>query len=117
MKTAHVYFVKESEKDNWNEGLIGERQFVYEEKFTVDFVDTNDLKEKLAKYLTGHFDVCNADFIKYGEKDDENNSFIYSQNECVDGNKVTLTEENPNGYLSDYTFYITKVTQEIEYTF
>ncbi|MEH6848044.1 hypothetical protein [Bacillus thuringiensis] len=117
MKIAHVYFTKEVEKDNWNYGVTGERTLSYSEQMTVEFENTEELKEKLADFITSGFDVFHNDFIEYGEFDNENNSFIYSQNEDEDNNKIDLTEFCPNGYLCGYTFYIEKVTQEIEYTF
>lgn len=114
---AHVSFYKDVEKDNWFNGSTGSLQSVYDEKFTVEFSNTDDLKEKLADYITMHFDVWHNDFIEFVKNECENNRFDYAQNENNDGRKIELTEEQPNGYYAMYFFHIDKVTKEIEYKF
>lgn len=117
MNTAHISFYKEVEKDNYETGVHGPRTIVFNEKFTVDFTDTNNLKDKLANYLYGFMDIDRLDFVKYVSNECENNRFDYSQNENAEGERITIDENNPDGYLADYYFYIDKVTEEIEYTF
>lgn len=56
-------------------------------------------------------------FVDQVSNEIENNRFDYNQNENGDGDYIVLTEENPNGFLCDYQFYVDKVTQEIDYTF
>ncbi|AGR46712.1 hypothetical protein PP653_gp038 [Bacillus phage Basilisk] len=117
MYIANVYFTKTATADNFHNGCAYESQLIHEEKFTVEFNDTEDLKEKLADYTTKHFDVWHNDFIEYVTNETENNRFDYQQNECEDARKLTLTEEYPDGFLCDYSFTITKVSQETEYKF
>lgn len=117
MYIANVYFTKEIEKINYNHDLIGERSLNYEEKFTIKFNDTEELKEKLADFITSGFRVWHNDFIEYVTNEIENNRFDYAQIEDEDNNKIDLSEENPNGYMCDYTFIVTSVSQEIEYKF
>lgn len=117
IKYAHVNFYKDVEQDNWELGVVGKHQAIHFEKFIVEFTDTDDLKEKLADYITEYFDVWHNNFIDFVENECENNRFDYSQNEDDDGHATTLTEEYPDGYLASYQFLITEVTQKIEYTF
>jgi hypothetical protein len=110
--------MKEVEKDNWFEGVYGSRSLVFDEKFTVEFDGSmDDLKEKLGDYITRHFDVVHNDFIKYVENAIELNRFDYCQCEDEDGINITLTEENPEGYCADYTFYIDDVYEKVNFKF
>ncbi|AKQ08329.1 hypothetical protein PQE66_gp014 [Bacillus phage PBC2] len=118
MKIAHVYVCKEMEKYNWFEGsAIDSRYLSWDESIIIEFEDTEHLVEQLADYITQYADIPNNDFLEYTTNEIENNRFDYSQFEDDDNNKIDITEERPNGYLCDYTFTVTKVTQEIEYTF
>lgn len=114
---AHVSFSKEVEKDNWHEGVTGHRTTVFHEKFTVEFENTEHFKEKLADLVTGMFDVPHSDFIEHVSNECDNDRFDYNQNEDDYGNRISLTEENPDGYLAHYEFFVLRVTQEISYTF
>lgn len=117
MKIAHVYVTKEMEKDNWFNGVTGERYLSWDENITIEFEDTEHLIEQLADYITQYADIPQNDFLEYTTNEIENNRFDYRQNEDNDNNKIDLTEERPDGYLCDYCFTVTKVTQEIEHTF
>lgn len=114
---AYVYFTKEAEKDNYFEGCTGDRRLIWDEKFTVEFTDTDDLKEKLADYITMHFDVWHNNFIEFVNNECDNKRFDYNQGEDEQGTQVDITEHEPDGYYAAYSFYITKVTTEIEYKF
>lgn len=111
---ARVEFEKRAEKDNWGKGCYGGAWTVYTDKFSVEFTDTDDLKQKLAKWVSSHFDVNEDDFAKYADNECENNRFDYCQGEDADGNHMVVTEDNPEGYLADYTFWI-EVTQKVDY--
>lgn len=115
---AHVSIYKEVERDNWTNGCTGSRNLLFNENITIDFENTNDLKEKLYMYASGIFDIPNGEmFMEYLSNDYENNCFDYSQNEDNDEMMIQLSEKNPDGWFVEYIFYINKVTQEIKYKF
>lgn len=117
MKVAHISMDKVVQEDNWYQGCSVKSWFTYDEHFTVEFEDTADLKEKLADWVSNNFDIHPATFLKYVTNEVENNRFDYSQNEDGEANHKIITEEDPDGYLADYHFYISQVTAPIEYTF
>lgn len=117
MLTASVYFTKEAERDSYEKGAYGDRRFIYDEKFHIEFEDTDDLKEKLANWVARHFDVDAQDFLEYVENEIENNRFDYCQGEDGDSSRMVVNKENPEGWIADYTFYINDVFQKVDYEF
>lgn len=114
---ALVYMAKEVEKDNYEKGCHGGLSFLYDEKFTVYFNDTAELKKKLGQWASERFDVKAEDFASFVNNEIENDRFDYNQSEDAEGRFTTITEDNPDGYLAFYTFWIKGVYQEVEYTF
>ena len=114
---ASVYMTKHVTTDNYFDGCAFDDRFIYEKNFTVEFINTSDLIEELGIEVSQIFDIDIDSFIKYTVNEIENNRFDYCQNEDDEGCKIDITKENPNGYLADYTFYIDKVSQIIDYTF
>ncbi len=113
---ASVYFVKEIEMDNYEKGAYGNRLLVHDEKFKIEFTDTDDLKDGLGEWLSNNFDVDKDVFVKYVENEFENNRFDYSQNEDGEGCRIKITEDNPDGWIADYFFYV-DVLQKVDYAF
>jgi hypothetical protein len=119
MMNAKINFAKEIEMDNFERGCEGSRTLVYNENISIDFQDTNELKEKMAKWLSNYFDVNENDFINYVQNECQNNRFDYNQSEDSEGNKIKITKENPNGFLADYSFLVLEVKEvkEVNYIF
>lgn len=114
---ANVRFGKMVCKDNWEEGCVGSSWHVYDESFSVEFEDKNDLIDKLGDYLSNGFGVDKDDFVKYVNNDCEPDRFDYCRGEDGDGFEFMVTEQNPDGYLADYTFYVEDVCKRINYDF
>lgn len=114
MLVANVLFFKDAERDNFTEGCSGNRTLVHEEKFTVEFMNTHNLIQKLCDWATSNFDISASAFMEYTNNECENNRFDYCQSEDNQGNQMDITEENPDGYLASYTFLITDVSQKID---
>ena len=114
---AHVDFYKDVEKDNWDNGCTGSITCIYYGELVFSFENTTNLVEKLAEYISNNFDVDINEFVSEVNNECGNKRFDYCQNEDGNGDKITLTKDNPDGYLAQYSFLVTKVTKEIEYTF
>jgi hypothetical protein len=117
MYTAKVYLTKEVTGYNLHNGCDENRHHVWDATFHCNFIDTNDLKEKLVDYLSNVSFINRKDFLEYVSNEIENNRFDYCQTENSDGFLIELTEENPDGYIADYTFSINKVYVEAAYQF
>lgn len=115
--TAKVNFEKMVQHDNWEHGCGMEHWTTYHETFYINFTDTDNLKEELAKWISNHFDVSQDDFLKHVNNDCELDRFDYNQNEDGNADKMDITQENPDGYLADYMFWIAEVTQKVDYKF
>ena len=115
-KKASVYFEKMAVKDTWEDGCVGNSWHVYDERFNVDFEDTDDLINKLGIFISNNFDVNKDEFLEHVNNECENDRFDYCQGEDADGNKMSVTEDNPNGYLADYMFHV-EVFERLDYKF
>lgn len=118
--TAKIIFEKRVQHDNWEKGCETNSWIVSNDSFTIDFTDSEDFKNKLANWVVNNFDVNKEDFLKYAflkYTDSELNRFDYSQNEDKEGDYIRLTEDNPDGYLCDYTFWVDKVMAEVDFKF
>ena len=114
---ANVSFEKMVQHDNYENGCSINSWITSTDDFVVFFTDTNDFKEKLADWVVARFDVDRGDFIEYVQNEDSNNRFDYCQGEDEDSNCITISKDNPDGYLADYFFYVSNVSEEIDYTF
>lgn len=115
---ANVYFTKEVCTDNYYEGCDTDYRLVFDQKFTIEFTDTNDLIRQLATYVsTTYFDVDFNEFTEYVTNEIENNRFDYCQNENESGYRTQVTVDNQTAFLADYTFYVNNVAKIVDYVF
>jgi hypothetical protein len=116
MYTAHVKFYKDVERDNYSKGCYGGVRGVYDDKFSVEFENTEDLKRRLAEWTSSRFAVRVDTFLKYVENECEPNRFDYAQPEDDDGNFKHITEDDPEGWYAMY-FYHIEVFKPVSYDF
>lgn len=114
---ACVGFDKMCQHFNINNGASGDVWTVQDDKIFIEFDDTSDFKDKLAQWVTERFYVEVIDFNEYCEKQEDEDIFTYCQSEDEEGYKLELDENNQDGYLSDYTFYVMEVSKQVEYKF
>ena len=114
---ATVNFAKMVQHDNFDNGCSTNSWITSTDDFVVSFTDTNDFKEKLADWIVSHFDVDRVEFMEYVNNECDNNRFDYCQNEDGDGDCITITESNPDGYLADYSFHVSNIAEEVDYKF
>ena len=112
---ANVSFEKVVQYDSYEMGCSIERWSVANDNFSIKFTDVADLKKGLAEWVSERFDVNENYFIKHVENECDNNRFDYSQNEDEEDNYMEVSKDNPDGYLADYSFYVTNVLEEVDY--
>lgn len=114
MLKAKINFMLEVYKDNFFSGEGEHCNSHFEKDIYITFNDKQDLIEKVAEWVSERFDVSESDFIKYNDTEEENRIF-YSQNENEKDLHIELTENNPDGYIVNYDFYIEEVSKVIEF--
>lgn len=117
MYKGKVYFCKEVEPDNYFNGVSGSISVVSSDTIYVDFADTDDLLQSLAQWASERFDVDFDTMRKGFTNECQLDRFDYYQNENADGLKITITENNPDGYHCSYSFYIDEVLELVDYKF
>lgn len=116
IKIARINYHKIAQHDNYEEGCTGNAWLVDSGYFMLEFTSTDDFKSKLAKWVSARFDVGENDFYNNVENEIENNRFDYSQNEDGASSYKKIDENNTDGYLCDYNFWV-EVLQKIDYKF
>ncbi|AIW03170.1 hypothetical protein CPT_Mater235 [Bacillus phage Mater] len=114
--TATVTFEKTVEKDNWELGCYDGHRLICDDTFSFEFTTAEDLKEVLATWISNRFDVQKENFLNYVQNECYNNRFDYSQSEDAEGEYTFITEDNPDGFLASYMFWV-DVTQKVEFEF
>jgi hypothetical protein len=114
---AKVYLDKSVQDYNINEGADPSAdRILFTDNFEVEFSDKDSLVEGLADYICEIFDVNRDAFIKRTDNEFDEMKFEYNQIEDDNGFYTELTEENPDGYLVDYTFFIKRIMMEVTHT-
>jgi hypothetical protein len=116
MYYGKVEFFKYTKHDNYEHGCDGNSWGVYSQTFHLEFSDSDDLIQQLAQWTSENFDVP-FDEINKGLTNYVGNKFEFCQNENSDGDHITITANNPDGYLSDYEFFVDDVYVKVDYNF
>jgi hypothetical protein len=117
---AEVYATKIIQEDHWERGCTGARMVSFNDKTQLEFTDTNDLVDGLGEWISSLTDIDKDAFVRDVQHDPEGStedSFWYSRTEDGDAEAKFLTESDPEGWLAEYEFTVTRVMQEVEYQF
>ena len=96
----------EVEKDNYAEGVTGERWCTIAEEKVFHS------EEKLKGWLN-NFGLELKDFRRF-DRDDEPNRLSYNRNEDGEGREITLTKDKPDGFFASYDLIIEVYDMETE---
>lgn len=105
---ASLFFTKNIEEDDYNEGAEGHERTMFEESGSVGADSMDNLKTEISAWL-GTYGFKFKDFSYFdeeGENEMLGGRFETDRNEDNEGNPIQLTEKNPKGWLARYSLYV-----------